>query len=265
MDGMAQAIRQRENLDGFVKPGELIDVRGGADLSLQDRRIFNLLVQNAWSEIADDKEHRIAVAMLRGPTHKGSERVADSLDRLMTTLVKIPTTLNGEPAITTTLLLVDTTQTIDETSPSAMLLYHFPKKLREMICNSTYWGRIKAYVMFSFSSKYALVLYEALCLRANLRVDVQEFTVDAFRALLGIEDGKLPLFKSLKQRVLDPAVAEVNALSDFNVMIEPIRQGGIVRGQLTGFRLSWSKKSREEWQAVMEELARPKVGRKARI
>lgn len=262
---MSRALLQRENPDGFVKPGELIEVRGGAELSLQDRRIFNLLVHNAWSEIGEDKEHKIAIARLRGPRHKGSERVADSLDRLMTTLVKIPTTMNGEPAMTTTLLLVDTTQTIDENSPNAMLLYHFPKKLREIIRNSTYWGRIKAYVMFSFSSKYALALYEALCLRGNLRTDEQEFSIESFRSLLGIEEGKLPLFKNLKKWALDPAITEVNALSDFNVTVEPIRQGGLLRGPLTGFRLRWSKKSREEWQAVLDELMRPKVGRKARI
>lgn len=262
---MSRAVEQRTNQDGFVKPGELIDIRGGAELSLQDRRIFNLLVENAWSEISLDKEHKIAVAKLRGMRHKGSERVSDSLDRLMTTLVKIPTTLDGAPAMSTTLLLVDTTQTIDENSPSAILLYHFPKMLREIISNSRYWGRIKAWVMFSFSSKYALTLYEALCLRANLRISEQEFTVEAFRNLLGIENGKMPLFKSLKQRVLDPAVFEVNALSDFNVIIQPIREGGLVRGQLTGFRLIWSKKSRDEWLAVLHELDRPKVGRKARL
>lgn len=262
---MSRALEQRINDHGFVKPGELIDIRGGAELSLQDRRIFNLLVQNAWPEIDQDKEHTIAVMKLRGPRHKGSERVADSLDRLMTTLVKVPTVLNGEPAMTTTLLLVDTTQTIDETSPTALLLYHFPKKLREIISNSRYWGRIKAYVMFAFASKYALTLYEALCLRANLRADSQEFSVESFRNLLGIEDGKLKEPFNLKKWALDPAITEVNALSDFNVTIDPIREGGAVRGKLTGFRLTWSKKSPAEWQAVLDELMRPKVGRKARI
>lgn len=262
---MSRAIEQRTNRDGFVKPGELIDIRGGTELSLQDRRIFNLLVQNAWLEIAEDKEHKIAIAKLRGSRHKGSERVSESIDRLMTTLVKMPTTLNGEPAMTTTLLVVDTTQTIDEDSPNAILLYNFPKKMREIISNSRYWGRVKAYVMFAFSSKYALALYEAVCLRGNLRTGEQMLTVEALRDLLAVEKSKYPAFPQLKQRVIDAAVLEVNALSDFNVEIEAIREGGMQRGTLTGFRLSWSKKGNEEWQAVLDELLRPKVGRKARI
>jgi hypothetical protein len=262
---MSLAVDQRSNADGFVKPGELVTIRGGADLSLQDRRIFNLLIENAWSEIAEDKEHRIAIAKLRGPRHKGGERVADSIKALMTTLVEVPTTLNGEPAIFTTLLLVDTTRTIDENSPSALLLYHFPKGMREIIRQSQHWGRIKAYVMFAFTSKYALTLYEVLCLRANLRVNEQRFSVEAFRDLLGVEKGKLPLYKSLKQRVLDPAIEEINALSDFNVEIEAVREGGMLRGKLTGFRLRWEKKSQEEWRAALDELLRPTVGRRARI
>lgn len=240
-------------------------MRAGADLSLQDRRIFNLLVENAWSEITEDKVHRIAIAKLRGPRHKGGERVADSVRTLMTSLVEVPTALEGHAAIFATQLLGETTRMIDEDSAHAVLLYSFPRGLRAVIQDSRYWGRIKAHVMFAFSSKYALALYEAVCLRANRRHDEQEFSVADFRALLGIEPGKLELFKSLNQRVLTPAVTEINGLSDFNVVVEAIRDGGLVRGQLKGFRLRWERKPGEEWRGVLDELMRSKVGRIARI
>lgn len=262
---MSYSIQQKISHDGFVKPGELIDIRAGAELSLQDRRVFNLLIENAWSEIGEDVTHKIAMNRLRGPRHRGSERVADSVKTLMTSLVEVPTTLNGQAAIFTTQLLGETTRVIDEDSPHAVLLYSFPKGLRRIIQDSRYWGRIKAYVMFNFGSKYALALYEALCLRANLRVSEQRFSVEEFRALLGIETGKLPLFKSLKQRVLDPAVLEINGLSDFTVSIEALRDGGMQRGPLKGFLLRWEKKTPDEWHKVTAELMRPKVGRIARI
>ena len=262
---MSRAIEQKKNLDGFVKPGELVDMRAGADLSLHDRRIFNLLIENAWSEISENKTHRIAISRLRGPTHKGAERVADSVKALMTSLVEVPTTLEGQPAIFATQLLGPTTRTIDEDSPHAVLLYTFPDALRSIIQDSRYWGRIKSHVMFAFTSKYALALYEAVCLRGNLRVCEQIFSVDDFRALLGVEPGKLEEARSLKQWVVGPAALEVNALSDFKVEIETIRDGGLQRGKLKGFRLRWEKKSQDEWRAVLDELLRSKVGRKARI
>ena len=263
--GVSRAVAQKKNLDGFVKPGELVEMRAGAHLSLHDRRIFNLLIDNAWSEIGENKTHRIAIARLRGPRHKGGEMVADSVKALMSSLVEVPTTLEGQPAIFATQLLGPTTRTIDESNPNAVLLYKFHDDLRRIIQESRYWGRIKSHVMFAFTSKYALALYEAVCLRANLRVSEQTFDVDDFRELLGVEKGQYPGFPQLKQRALDPAVTEINGLSDFNVEIEPLREGGLSRGKLTGFRLWWEKKSQEEWRAVLDELNRPKVGRRARI
>jgi Initiator Replication protein len=262
---VSRAIEQKQNLDGFVKPGELVEVRAGADLSLHDRRIFNLLIENAWSEIGEAKTHRIALTRLRGPRHKGGEMVADSVKALMGSLVEVPATLEGKPAILAMQLLGPTTRTMDEDSPNAVLVYKFPDELRAIIQQSRYWGRIKSHVMFAFTSKYALALYEAVCLRANLRVNEQSFSVDDFRALLGVEPGKLLLFKNLKRWALDGAIAEVNALSDFTVEIDPLREGGPSRGKLKGFRLRWEKKSPDDWRAVLDELLRSKVGRKARI
>jgi hypothetical protein len=262
---VSRAIEQKKNLDGFVKPGELVDMRAGANLSLHDRRIFNLLIENAWSEIGQNKTHRIAMNRLRGPTHKGAERVGDSVKALMTSLVEVPVPLEGQAGMFATQLLGPTTRTIDEDSPNAVLLYTFPDALRVIIQDSRYWGRIKSHVMFAFTSKYALALYEAVCLRANLRVCEQAFSVADFRGLLGVERGKLEQPFNFKKWALDPAVAEVNALSDFNVEIYPLRDGGQSRGKLTGFRLWWEKKSSEEWGAVLDELNRPKVGRRARI
>jgi hypothetical protein len=264
-EGVSLAIAQKKSVDGFVKPGELVNIRDGADLSLHDRRVFNLLIENAWSEIGEEKQHRIALSKLRGTRHKGGQIVAESVTALMSTVVAVPTIVDGMPSVFKTQLLGETTQVIDEDSPNAFLLYEFPKGLRRIIQESRYWGRIKAYVMFAFTSKYPLALYEAVCLRANLRVCEQSFSVDDMRALLGVEKGKLVEYRSLKQWALDPAVAEVNGLSDFNVEITPIREGGMQRGKVTGFRLWWEKKTPEEWRAVMDELNRPKVGRRARI
>jgi plasmid replication initiation protein len=96
-------------------------------------------------------------------------------------------------------------------------------------------------------------------------VNEQRFSVEEFRALLSVGDGQYPGFPQLKQKVIAPAVLEVNALSDFKVEVEPVRDGGLVRGPLIGFVLRWEKKSSEEWGGVLDELTRARVGRRARI
>ena len=225
-----------------------------------------MLIENAGAQIAENRRHRISIRALRGARHNGSERVGDSIRRLMTTIVQIPTTdENGCPAVQETTLLAESTRTVDEDDPRGLVVYAFSEALREIILQSRYWGRIKAYIMFAFSSKYALTLYEAVCLRANRQHTIQQFSVDEFRALLDVPDGKLEEPFNLMKWAVVPAVTEVNALSDFAVEVDPVREGGHRRGRLLGFRLQWSRKSSDEWVKAMDELARPRLGRKTRI
>ena len=261
-----KTIDQRRNTAGFPKAAELIEMKPTKELSLQGGRIFNALIENAVGQLGEDIEHEIAVIKLRGLTHKGSERVHDSVKALMTTLIEIPTVdKNGAPAILTTQLLTENTITVDEADPKAILKYRLTPTIRKIIKDSKRWGRLKGYVLYAFSSKYALALYEAVAVRINLQKDNQFFTVDEFRRLLDVPDGMYPQAFNLKQRVIDPALLEVNGLSDFMAEIEPVREGGFVRGKLKGFNLYWRKKDNDEWKQALNELGRPKVGRRQRL
>jgi hypothetical protein len=85
---MSESAKQLRTIDVepdehmLIKPGELIDIVELSPLTLHDRRIYNLLILNAWGSITEPKEHRIHKRDLRG-THHTSERVGESLLRLM--------------------------------------------------------------------------------------------------------------------------------------------------------------------------------------
>lgn len=262
---MASTLAQRPNHKGFPKPGELIEFRSRRGLTLQDRRILNLLIEHAGPQIALDQVHRIAMSALRG-RHKGGERVRDSILRLMETTVVVPTRdSHGNEATERGVFLDSTTTTDDEDAPGAEVVYSFSRTMRRVIANSHYWGRLKRHIICAFQSKFSLALYEAICLRAELRVSEQQLSVEKFRETLGLSSARLLAANNLKQRAIDPAVREINGLSDFWVEVQPIRQGGLVRGTVIGYRLHWRRKSDEEWHAVLDELARPKVGRRERL
>ncbi len=263
---MALTIQQKQNSDGFPKAGEMIEIREASSLTLHDRRVLNLLIENAGQAIVEDVEHQISICTLRSRDHKGGELVRDSIEKLMTTLVKVPTVdSQGNPATKRIHLLASTTTTDDESKPNGEVIYQFNKPMRDILARSRYWGRIKPYIMFAFGSKYALTLYENLCLRRNLDRMEQELDVEAFRNLLGVERGKLLRFPDLKRNAIQPATEEINGLTDFNVTIQPVRKGGQQRGKLLGFWMQWEPKTPEAWKKVLDELGRPKVGRKARI
>jgi hypothetical protein len=259
-------IDQKPNGDDFAKARELIEIRGTGELSLHARRVMNVLYANAGSQLCDDVAHTIGMSELRG-NHKGGERVRDSILQLMKTVVLVPVTgRNGKPATKRVQILSDTTTSDDEDDPSGQVIYSFSKGMREIIKDSTLWGRVRKAVIFAFTSKYSLALYELITARINLQFKWQEeFSVEDLRALLGVPDGKLERIPNLLQKVIRPAETEVNGLAEFEVRIEPIRQGGPKRGLVTGFRVSWWIKDNPALEETYKELQRSKVGRLPRL
>lgn len=244
----------------IIKPGELIDVREMSPLRLYDRRCFNLLVANAWDKIEEDIDHCIPKSVLRG-SHDSNDRIRDMTHRLMSTIVEMDVIRNGKKFIRSTQLLgpTDREEGDDETG---VLYYSFPKALRTIIKNSTTYGRLRTEVMFCFSSKYALTLYELLQKRCKLsHKNTDEFSIEDFRKLLGVPKGRLIAFSAFRERAIEPAVAEVNALGDYVIQVSGIRTGRNI-GKI---RMVWFPKDVQGLKASYAEVQKHKAGRKARI
>jgi hypothetical protein len=259
-------INQKPNGDDFAKAREVIEIRGTGSLTLHDRRVMNILYANAGQKICDDVNHVISLAELRG-SHKGGERVKDSIIRLMTTIVQVPVMgRNGKAATKRVQVLSDTTTSDDEDDPTGQVAYSFSRGMREIIKDSTLWGRVRTAVVFAFTSKYSLTLYELICARINLDYMWQEdFSLRDFRGLMGVPEDKLLRMPDLLRFCVKVAQEEVNGMADFKVDIKPIRKGGKLRGTVAGFRVSWWRKNEDELMEAFQEINRSKVGRLARL
>lgn len=163
-----RSIDAKPNADTIIKPGELVDLIEVTPLTLNDRRIYNMLLENAWDEIADGTIHAISKSALRG-SHNSNDRIGESVERLMRAIVKISVQKGGDPAIERVQLLGGN---IELEHPDGMLYYEIPRALRKIIANSTIFARLQKEVMFALSSKYALTLYEMVQKRGNLKFRV---------------------------------------------------------------------------------------------
>jgi hypothetical protein len=239
----------------FVKPGELIEVREMEPLTLQDRRVWNLLMVNAWDRITEDTEHVISKSILRG-SHDSTDRLADTIRRLMSTLVEARIVREGKVSTLRVQLLGPTVESKDRDG-----LLHVLPELRDIMLHSRHWGRLQAQVMLSLSSKYSLILYEMVQKRANLTMTMEDFTLEDLRRILGVPQGKLGRYQDFRRKVIDPAVTEVAALSDCHVKATPIKSGRSV----TGYRLQWVKKDQEGLKRAYAELQKHKAGRRSRL
>ncbi len=248
----------RPTKTSLIKPGELVDLVEMTPLTLADRRIYNQLIAHAWARIGEPIEHVIPKRDLRG-NHNANDRIGESIERLMAAIVKVRVVVNSKSEIQRVQLLGGNTE---QETPDGMIRYEFPAKLRKIIKESTIFARLQKEVMFALSSKYALTLYEMVQKRGNMTAkNFEDFTLAEFRELLGIPRGKLPMWGTLHQRAIAPAIREVSALSDYQVTIEPLKAGR----KVTGVRLSWMRKDVEGVGVAWSELQRSKIGRRARI
>lgn len=252
-----RTLDARPNAESLIKPGELVDVIEVTPLTLNDRRIYNQLLENAWDAIDKPVSHVIQKSMLRG-SHNSNDRVGESIERLMSAVVKIEVVWDGEPAIERVQLLGGNVETARS---DGLIEYEIPARLRKIVSNSTVFARLQREIMFALSSKYALTLYEIVQKRGNLRWRASEkFSIDDLRGILGVPKGKLTNWSNLKLRAIEPAMAEVNALSDYMVAIDPIKTGR----RITHVELRWWKKDGEGQGVVERSLQFSSVGRKTK-
>lgn len=245
-------------LGEMIKPAELIDIDGTAGLTLSARRLYNLLIAQAFGPDMgrEGSEWTIELAALRG-THDSNDRLEDSIVALMKTIV----TVRIADGRTRRVALLGGNDMGDPERRRGVLTYSFDKRLVPLLRESSVFGKLELEVMRAFSTKYALALYEALARRVRLTAVFSEtFSLDEFREILGVSEGKLGTFSNLRMKAIDPAVLEVNALASFGCKIEPVKTGRMV----TGVRLSWWRKSVEELKEAYAELRRPRPGRRAR-
>ena len=196
------------NYGEIVKPGELVDIVELSPLTLADRRIYNLLIANAWERIGEPIIHRIAKSGLKG-THQGNERIESSLLRLMGTIAIVTIRKDGKSYKRRVQLLGPSDESLEK---DGFLHYRIPEELIEILRNSQVYARLKTQVMYCFESKYALCLYEMIERRIGLEYkQKEEFTIEELRGLLNVPEGKLERFADMNKYCLKVAVEELHA------------------------------------------------------
>jgi hypothetical protein len=261
-------LLQRTNLDGFPKPGELIEITGAHELEASDRAILNLLYQHAHDSgrLGDkDAEWSIPLAQLRfADSHKGNERVLDSLRRILRVVVTVPVPEpeTGKAAYLLTNLF-DGIRVPQETDGGGIVRFRLPRDLQPILARSNRWGRIKAEVVCAMTSKYAIALYELVQLRSNMDRCLETFSLARFRDLMGVPPGAYEQGTDFAKRVTEPATLEVNGLTDMGVQIEMVRRH--TRAPIESVTVTWWHKEGDDFRAAMRERNRSKVGRMARL
>lgn len=264
---MKQVLAERASKsDDIVASGDQIDMvfrPGQRALSLRAQKIWHALVKEAGEMLDKPITHRIPLATLyqRGLGHMSRVERLDALRELQVTLVEIKTrslVVEGGSRIISGPLIDYVARDEDD---HGILEWSFGRALRDAVANSDRWAVLSRRVVMAFESRYALRLYELMALRSGLKhKTTEQFTLDELRTRLGVPTGKLSSWVHLRQRAIDPAIAEINQLAGFSVSYTTVKKGRAI----AAINLTWAAKNANDRNAAERELNAPKVGRKAR-
>lgn len=190
------------------------------------RRAWNVLLANAYSELPNKDIHRVRVAELAkklGFNSHNEEHLKETLEALVDCTVKwniLGKDKKEEWGVASLLAEVRI--------KDGICTYAYPPYLRTRLYNPRIYTKLNLRLQNQFTSRYALILWEVCFDYFDLSRNVGEtpfIPLENFRELMGLDGDDYPLFKELNRNVIKPAIAEINALTNFCIEIENKRFG----------------------------------------
>jgi len=218
--------KKKETENEVIKASAAIQIEG--KITALQRRAWNVLLAHAYDELPHQERHAIRVPDLMRDLEYNSgdqEYLKEALEALVGCKLKWN-------------ILDKDGQT--EWGVAAMLagakisrgicVYDYGSILREKLYNPRMYARLSLVVQNRFKSKYSLALWENCVDYLGAKRDYGEtpwMDIDRFRKIMGIEDSDYyaALFKKLKQKVITPALDEINDVSCFSVTVEYRHKG----------------------------------------
>jgi hypothetical protein len=254
----AQCIPNTE----IVKAGALVEASfaRGLSPSAAARKTLALMIQAAAGDGWNSGPHSMLRRELR-VGHQGNERLSAIMDELQRTLLRIGVTAPGGAAAVMVAPVIAYRIEPRAEDEGARVWWEFSEPARRAMQDSDHFAAMNRAALLAFESRYAVTLYERGCLLAGRRDPRWRGTVDEFRSLLGIPAGAYRTWGNIRQKVVDPATAEVNLLADFVVSCR-IENGP--HNKTVAVELWFLPKPPAARDAAAAEIKRPRVGRKAR-
>ena len=203
----------------------------GADLTLYQRRAFNVLLFWAMPEMPRTTRHEIELDELAWGM--GLERASQRMQRLVENLDKMM-----EARVVWNLL--DDKGELEEWESATLLpyvkvsrktrnvVYEFTQAFQERVYNPSEFAEIALRMQRVFRSEHALALYENTR-RFLLQGETPWIPIETFRTLMGVHDKPYyDEYKYLNARLIKPAMHQVNECSDIQLQLKTKRRSRAV-------------------------------------
>ena len=198
------------------------------DITLLQRRAWNVLLAHAYDELPIKEEHSIKISKLVNILNYESTNIKylkETLKALVDT--KVEWNLlgrDGKEVWGVAALLAQ----VELESHRGTCTYAYAPAIRKRLYNPAIYAKVNLWLQNKFSSKHTLALYECCVDWYNVNSKCGEtpwIPIPVLRKSLGVPDGAHQEFKKFNGRVIKKAIEEINAVSDLHASVKYKRQG----------------------------------------
>lgn len=219
-------IKTKENKQILKKHVSAIHIN--AELSFLQRKLMNALLYNAYDGLLTDRQHTISTSVLCemiGFDSKNLAYLKASLKGFMETVIEFDVMEDDGEQSWEAMALIPYVKI-----KGGVCTYRYERALAEKLYHPDVYSKINLSILREMKSSHALVLYEN-CFRYADIGHTAWWDVDVFRKLMAVDKlSSYKAFKALNRNVIQPAMKEVNKLSNINVEMETRMKGRSVMG-----------------------------------
>ena len=210
--------------DELIKASPAIQIQ--SKMTLLQRRVWNVLLANAYDELPDTDIYRVSVAELAaklGFNSKNENYLKEILEALVDCKVEWNVLGKDKEEEWGVAVLLASAEIKD-----GICTYGFAPHLRLKLHNPRIYAKLNLRLQNLFKSQYALVLWEVCFDYFDADRDQGEtpvISIETFKELLGLGKDDYPVFSEFNRSVIKPAIKEINALTNYRVEVEQKRIG----------------------------------------
>ena len=194
-------------------------------LTLNQRKIANILLKNAYSELNNDKWHTIQVKdLLNQLGWRNTSNITETIKSDLRALNSVQlewNILNRDRKKSWNI----TTFLSDVKLEQGTIFYSYSLALRASLYNPSIYAKLDLLVQKLFKTKHSLALWEYISCELSTAgqnsVVTKWMFLDDMRQMLGLQKSKAYLsFKILNQKVLTPSIEEINNKTNISISIQ---------------------------------------------
>ena len=225
---MEQSYQQQTKRD-VIKHSAAIQIQN--NVTLLQRRAWNVLLANAYDELPIQDIHQISVQRLMMSLEfnsKNEDYLKEAIEALVGCRVKWNILDKDGSVIWGVAALLASAEL-----QHGICTYGFAPHMRQRLHNPRMYARLCLSLQNKFDSKHALALWELCTDYLGSERDYGEtpfIPLEQFRELMGAGGEKYSAFRDLNKYVIKEPIAEINSVSDFRVTVDYQRQGRKVVG-----------------------------------